>query len=126
MFEALKQNQQHPAVRDRVILFDKDKRTAEVLAVEAMNEERVMAGEKSIPLADLELFLSSKGRVFVMRAPTTYIEATENLARVEKNTIIRQIAQYKKPPEEKPGGLNWQTLLLIGGLILVAIIAAAK
>ncbi|WP_157788976.1 hypothetical protein [Rhodococcus rhodochrous] len=125
MFEALKKEQQ-PAVRDRVIVFDKDKRTVEILPVEAQNEERVMAGEKSIPLADLELFLSSKGRVYVVNAPTEYLEATENLARVEKNTIIRQIAQYKKPFDEKAGGFNWQTLVLIGGLILVAIIAAAK
>ncbi|MED4570973.1 hypothetical protein P9302_16035 [Brevibacillus agri] len=126
MLEALKQQHQQPAVRDRVIVFDKDKRTAEILTVEAQNEERVMAGEKSIPLSDLELFLSKQGRVFVVNAPTDYIQATENLARVEKNTIIRQIAQYKKPHEERSGGLNWQTILLIGGLILVAIIAAAK
>lgn len=125
MFEALKREQQPPAVRDRVIVFNPEKRTAEIYNVEAQNEERVMAGEKSIPLSDLSLFLSSKGRVYVLNAPTDYIEATENLARVEKNTIIRQIAQYKKPFEEK-AGFNWQTALLIGGLILVAIIAAAK
>lgn len=126
MFDALRREQDQPTVRDRVIVFDQDKRTAEILMVEAQNEERVMAGEKSIPLADLELFLSSKGRVFVVNAPTTYIEATENLARVEKNTIIRQIAQYKKPFEEKPGGFNWLTMALIGGLILVSVIAAAN
>lgn len=125
MLSILKQRKEpQPATRDRVIIFDQDKRNVEILAVSEANEERVLAGNKTIPTADLQLNLSKQGRVWVLNAPTAYIEATENLARIERSTIIRQLAQYNKPREEIKG-INWMNIALIAGLVIVAIVAAA-
>ncbi|WP_232700222.1 hypothetical protein [Brevibacillus daliensis] len=131
MFSFLRRNEETEdepiLVRDRVVLFDDEKRTCEIYQVEAINEERIRAGEKSIPLADLELRLSSQGRVFVMNAPTRIMEATENLARVEMNTIIRQIAQYKKPEDLlATKGIDFMKIGLLVALVITTFIAVSK
>jgi hypothetical protein len=45
------------------------------------------------------------------------------LSRVEKNTIIRQIAQYNKPVVDTK--IDFTKILLGVGLIIVSIVAAA-
>ncbi|PPA80787.1 hypothetical protein [Brevibacillus laterosporus] len=114
-------------VCDRVVLFNSENHTCEIHEVEAINEERLRAGDKAIPLADLKLWLSSQGRVFVMNAPTKIMEATENLARVERNTIIRQIAQYNRPDEYlEAKRIDWIKIVLIAALVIMAFIAVGK
>lgn len=108
-------------VKDRVIIFDHERRTCEILPVDERNEERIIAGNKSIPLADLQLTLSPQGRVYVLNAPTWIIQATENLARVEKNTIIRQIAQYNKKDEKQ--GINWMNIAVIAVMAIITLVA---
>ncbi|MED2258282.1 hypothetical protein ABEO98_21630 [Brevibacillus parabrevis] len=123
MFEFLKTEEKPTQLQDRVIIFDEDQKTCEILKVEAMNEEVVRTADRTIPRADLSLTLSKQGRVFVLNGSTKYIEHTEHLARVEKNTIIRQIAQYNKPMTDLK--TDWTKLALLGALVLVSIIAAA-
>lgn len=110
-------------LRDRVIIFDKDQATCEILPVEAMNEEVIRTADRTIPRSDLTLTLSKQGRVFVLNAPSKYVELTQHLARVERNTIIRQIAQYKKPIDEIR--TDWMKIALLAAVVLVAIVAAA-
>lgn len=119
---AAKQTQ--PAIKDRVIVFDDDAKMCEILPVDEANEEVIKAGNKVLPRADITPFLSKQGRVYVFRAPGHIVQLTEHLARVEKNTIIRQIAQYTKPYDETK--LDWQKIALLAGLIIVAIVAAVK
>lgn len=121
MIPAIKSKQQ-PAVKDRLICFDNDQKTVEILTVESQDDEVVRAGNKTFARADLELTLSKQGRVFVFRAPTRIIQACENLARVEKNVIIRQIAQYRSPVEEQRG-FDFKTIAIIAGLLIVSIVA---
>lgn len=123
MFDFLKSEEKPPATRDRVIIFDTDQKTCEIMEVEAMNEEVIRAGEYTIPRVDLTLTLSTKGRVFVLNAPSEYVQHTQHLARVERNTVIRQIAQYKKPLEDLK--TDWQKIALLGALVIVSVIAAA-
>lgn len=118
-----KQKTQGTALRDRLIVFDDDQKTCEILPVVEMNEEVIRTEDRTVPRADLTLTLSKQGRVFVLNAPKEYVETTQHLARVEKNTIIRQIAQYKKPIDEFK--TDWQKIALLGALVIVAIVAAA-
>jgi hypothetical protein len=110
-------------LRDRVIIFDEDNKTCEILPVDSADEEVVRAGDKTIPRADLELRLSKQGRVFVLNAPAKIVELTQHLARVERNTIIRQIAQYNKPTDDLR--TDWQKVALLAALVIVSIVAAA-
>jgi len=110
-------------LRDRLIIFDSKQQTCEIIPVEAVNEEVVRTEDRTIPRADVTLKLSKQGRVFVLHAPSEYIEHTQHLAKVERNAIIRQIAQYKKPLEETK--TDWVKYGLLAALALVSIIAAA-
>lgn len=121
---ALGQAKKQQTTKDRVVIFDHEQKTCEIIPVEERNEERIVAGDKSIPLADLDLTLSKQGRVYVLNAPTQYIQSAENLARVEKNTIIRQIAQYHKREDESPR-TNWLQIALIGLMGIITIVAIA-
>ncbi len=125
MLSALKKNNNQPIIRDRLIIFDEDNKTCEILAVEEENEEIVRAGNKTVPKADLTLTLSKQGRVYVLRAPQKIVQLTEHLRRVEMNTIVRQITQYKKPDESEKR-IDWLKIGMLIGLIIVAIVAAAK
>jgi len=119
-----KEEQKKLKICDRIIIFDTEKQTVEMCEVDAENEETVRAGNKVFPKPDLSLSLSRQGRVFVLQAPTRIIEATEHLARVERNTIIRQIAQYQKPIDEKK--MDFTKIGLFAALVLVAIIGIVK
>ncbi len=120
-FEFLhKEEQESLRICDRIVIFDSEKQTVEIAEVDSENEEIVRAGNKVFPKPDLSLSLSKQGRVFVFQAPTRIIEATEHLARVERNTIIRQIAQYQKPIEEHKPDLAKMGLFI--ALVLVSII----
>lgn len=118
-----KKNQQ-PVIRDRVIVFDDEAKTCEILPVEEENEEVVRTANKTFPRQDLTLTLSKAGRVYVFRAPSRIIELTEHLAKVERNTIIRQIAQYKRPFEETK--VDWFKFIVISVLAVIAIVGAVK
>jgi hypothetical protein len=114
-----------PLMRDRVIIFDEEQRTCEILPITEENEEVVKTENKTIPKPDLTLTLSKSGKVYVLRAPSKIVELTEHLAKVEQNTIWRQLAQYTKPFEEmnKP---NIMQYVLIGYSFLVTIFAIMK
>jgi hypothetical protein len=122
---AMKKQPIQPMMKDRVIVFNEEERTCEILSITEENEEVVRTGSKTFPKTDLTLTLSKTGKVYVLRAPTKIIELTEHLSQVEKNTIMRQIAQYTKPMEElhKP---NIMQFVLIGALVIVSIFAIMK
>lgn len=125
MFKKILDKEDYDLVHtDRVIVFDHDQKTCQILKVEEVTEEVVKTLAKTFPRPDLELTISEEGRVWFFRAPSEIIACTEHLAQVEKNTIIRQIAQYKKPIEEL-GKTDWTKMFLIGGIILMGIVAAA-
>lgn len=118
-----KTKKKQPVVKDRLICFDEDQKTVEILTVDEQDGETVKAGGKTFARADLSLSLSKQGRVFVFRAPTKIIQQCENLAMLERNTIIRHIAQYRNPMDEK--GLDIKNIVMMAGLLLVAIVAIA-
>jgi len=125
MFGKSKRDEDYILVNtDRVIVFDQDQKTVQILQATETTEEVVRTVGKTFPREDLELAISDEGRVWFFRAPAEIIAATEHLAAVERNTIIRQIAQYKKPLDEmqKP---DMTKFILIGALVLVSIVAAA-
>jgi len=120
-FEFLhKEERENTKIRERIIIFNTDNHTVEIEDVDAENEEIVRAGNKTFPRPDLSVALSKQGRVYLFQAPTHIIEATEHLARVEKNTIIRQIAQYQKPIDEHK--TDFGKIALVAALVIVSII----
>src|SRR5690625_6512646 len=108
---------------DRVIVFDNDQKTCQILQATEVTEEVVRKLAKTFPRQDLELSISQEGRVWFFRAPSNVIDSTEHLAQVEKNTIIQQIAQYKKPVDEAHKS-DWTKGALIAGIIIMGIVAA--
>lgn len=88
-------------VRDRVVILEHDGRLAEVLDVEDINEDRVLAPGYLIPIKDAKEYISPSGRVFVVNAPKEYIQETKHLATVEMATVIRHAVQYERMVPEK-------------------------
>jgi hypothetical protein len=106
----------------KLIIFNEDKKTCEILPVDELDDEKIKAGGHIVPIDDVEVALSNQGKVFFLRAPSNIIRLTEHLARVEKNTIVRQITEYRKEidDEKKSNFMVWglMALVLVFGIIL--------
>jgi hypothetical protein len=87
--------------RDRVVIFESDGNLCEILDVTDINEDRIAAPYHSIPWPDVKEYISSEGRVFVVNAPSDYVQETRHLAAVEQATVIKHAIQYEKIHPEK-------------------------
>lgn len=109
---------------DRLILFDEEKRTSDIVRITDITDTAVMcAGRYSVPKADCEVTTSPEGRVYFYRAPSKVIEEVERLAKLEQSIVLQQLTNYKEPVKENPN-LDMKFWGL-AALLFVAIIVAA-
>lgn len=108
---------------DKLILFDNDKRTVELVPVTSVTADSVESiGRVIVPLSDVEVFVDGYSRVFTYRAPSHIIEETKKLAELEMSTVLQQLTVYKEKPADSPFDVKF---LVMAGLLVVAIIAMA-
>ncbi len=63
--------------------------------VERETEEAIHAGSLTLPRADAEIrYFPSGGRAFVYGFTQNYLVETENIANLEKNTVLRNLFDY--------------------------------
>lgn len=109
---------------DRLIVMDVDKRTADVVFIDDVNDQAVTStGRYKVPRADCDVFTSSEGLVYVLKSDTQYVSETQRLAALERSVVLSQITMYK--PEEKPNPNLDMRFFVVAALLFVAIIAAA-
>ena len=109
---------------DRLIVFDTDKRTTDVVYVTEVTADAVIShGKYKVPKTDCEVYTSPEGRVYVMKTTTPIVTETERLAKLEISTVLSQITSYKAPVKENPN-LDMKFWAVVG-LLFVAIIMAA-
>lgn len=109
---------------DRLIVFDDDKRTSDIVYITDVTDSAVIsAGKYSVPKADCEVTTSPEGRVYFYRAPSKIIQEVERLAKLEQSIVLHQITNYKPPIKENPNlDMKYWALAV---LLFVAIIVAA-
>lgn len=65
------------------------------LDVERETEEAVHAGNLTLPRADAEIrYFPSGGRAFIYGCTANYLVESENIANLEKNTVLRNLFDY--------------------------------
>lgn len=75
-----------------VLISDREIRQ---LDVESETEEAVSAGNLTLPRADAEIrYFPSGGRAFVYGFTPNYLVESENIANLEKNTVLRNLFDY--------------------------------
>jgi hypothetical protein len=121
-FRLLRSTEDHELrVVDRLVILEHDGRLCEVLDVEDVNEDRILAPGYSVPTQDVKEYISPRGRVFVLHAPEEYIEETKHLAAVEQNTVIRHAIQYERMTPAKADMGKMMPWLLIGLLLILVV-----
>lgn len=65
------------------------------LEVEGETEEAISAGSLTLPRADAEVkYFPSGGRAFIYGFEGNYLAESENIANLEKNTVLRNLFDY--------------------------------
>jgi hypothetical protein len=67
---------------DRLVILEHDGRLCEVLDVEDVNEDRILAPGYSVPTQDVKEYISPRDRVFVLHSPEEYIECSATFLRL--------------------------------------------
>lgn len=111
------------ATNDLLIVFNNDKKTSDINYVTEVTEDAVRVdGKYAVPIEDCEITTGKDGRNFFFRAPAQYITETQRLAKLEINTVLKQMTAYREPVI--PNGLDGMKIMLVG-VILVAFIVVA-
>jgi len=116
---------QQPILRPKVIVFDTQARTVHIDPVTDLDEERILTPERSIPIADLEQYVSLEGPVWILGAPSWYERETKHLANVEMSQVIKQLTHFQRPgaaTRKSLGLMQWipwvlAVVLLIGMVV---------
>lgn len=120
-----KPTSKQPVSRERIICFDTDQKTIEILPIESENEEVIRTADKTFPRAECTLSLSKQGKVYLFQAPTYIVQGTQHLARVEASTVLRQITQYRNGADDEKR-IDFFKIALVAGIIIMGIVAAMK
>lgn len=110
---------------DRLIIFDDEKQTASIDYVDDASDGKVtVVGRATVPIEDCEIVNGEVDgvvvRLYFLRAPTKIIDATANLAALEKSIVLKQLTDYSDPDSNQKG-LDWTKLALFG-LLAIAIV----
>lgn len=85
------------------------------LTVDKETEEAVYAGDLSFPKADAQIkFYPSGGRAFVYGCDADYLCKAENIARLEKSTVLQNLFDYGATERKT----NIQFYVMIASLII--------
>lgn len=123
---AVKKRELVSPIKERLVILEHDGSRAEVLPVAEVNEDRILAGEYSVPIEDVKQFISPEGRVYVLSAPDWYVNESRHLQAVEMSTVIKQSVAYQRPGTQQHGsgaaGLKWVAWVLVGVVAVIAFI----
>ena len=112
------------ASTDRLIVIDTEKRTSDVVYIDDVDDLSVTStGRYKVPRGDCDVFTSSEGLVYVLKAETQYVTETARLATLERSIVLSHLTQYKPEPKENPNLDMFKWALF--ALLFVAIIALA-
>jgi hypothetical protein len=85
------------------------------IPIEDETEEAVKAGNLSLPKADAEVrYFPDGGRAFIYGYTPRYIAECENVARLERSTVLRNLFDYGVGAR----AANIQFYVLVGALLL--------
>lgn len=119
LFGRKKEEDYYLETEDYLVIFDDEQKTGDIVKVTAITEDAVIAhGRYKVPYHDCVLTTGTEGRIFFYNAPTQSIKETKRLAELEKNYIIREIANYRYD-EDKPFDFNKIALL---GVTLISVL----
>jgi hypothetical protein len=108
-----------------ILLICKDDGTADIAPVLEINHERIHAesadGPYSVPLSDVKAHTGRKGRIFLYPSTVENVTDCQNIARLERSTVLRQITHYADQTIE-PVKLPMMKIMMIGGGVLLLII----
>lgn len=95
-----------------ILISDREIRQLEV---HAETEEAISAGSLTLPRADAEVrYYPSGGRAFIYGVTPSYLSESENIANLEKNTVLRNLFDYGATSKLA----NIQFYILIAALII--------
>lgn len=95
-----------------ILISDREIRQLEV---ERETEQAVYAGDLSLPRADAEVrYFPSGGRAFIYGVTPHYLSETENIANLEKNTVLRNLFDYGATSK----AANIQFYVMLAALII--------
>lgn len=106
---------------DTLVVFDHDKNTSNIVDVLRVTDIEVKATQYVVPKSDCEITAGPYGRVFFYRAPTKSIEVVENLAALEKSTVLSQITAYKPPDTAVKFNLHAVMLWFIVFVLIIVV-----
>ncbi|GEL76570.1 hypothetical protein [Tenuibacillus multivorans] len=97
---------------DILVIFDDDQKTSDIQRITEITEDAVIVnGRYKVPYQDCELTTGNEGRIFFYRAPSQSVKETKRLADLERNTVIREIANYRYQEES---GIDISKIAMIG------------
>ncbi|MEK4427600.1 hypothetical protein [Solibacillus sp. FSL K6-1523] len=108
---------------DRLVVMDMEKRTSDVVYIDGVDDLSVTStGRYKVPRADCEVFTSSEGLIYVLKAETQYVNETMRLAALERSIVLKQLTQYKPEPKDNPNFdlFKWAMVFLLFVAIIVA------
>lgn len=95
-----------------ILISDREIRQMDV---DRETEQAIYAGNLSMPRADAEVrYFPSGGRAFVYGFTANYLADTENIANLEKNTVLKNIFDYGATTKQA----NIQLYVMIAALIV--------
>lgn len=102
----------------------KDNRTCEVVSIDEVHNDRIMAGNYVLPLSDATIYNSPSGLTYAYNVSLPYLKEIAHLAEVEKNIVIGQAYLYqgKNIPSGKPSAFMWFMVIMIAMLAIIGML----
>lgn len=99
----------------------KDNRICEVVSIDEIQKDRIVAGKYVLPISDATVYNSPSGLTYAYNMALPYLKEITHLAEVEKNIIIGQAYLYqgKNVPTGKPNAFMWVMFLCIAILAVM-------
>lgn len=83
---------------DQLVIMQ-DNGTADIANVIDIDHERIFASSStqdySVPTSNVTSYVGGRGRIYVVAAPTEYVDDTKRLAQLEISKTLAQITHYK-------------------------------
>lgn len=117
---------EHADTHDILVLVN-DAGIAEILPVQDVNDERILANSDpdrpgyAVPIGDVKTYTGRRGRVFFYNAPCEFVQDAQRIAALERSTVLRQITHYKR--EIEPPKANISMILLGIGVFIIILVA---
>lgn len=99
--------------KDKAILINDNE--IRIINVIAQNEESIHTGQHVLPKADAQVkYFPEGGRAFIYNCSANYLTESENIAKLEKSTVLKNIFDYGHTAK----AANIQFYIMVGVLII--------